>query len=125
MVLSVTGLTVHYGSFAAVRYARLEIADGEVLALLGPSGSGKSTLLRAITGLEPGVEGTVRWEGDDLAGAPAWVRARLPRRPALPGIATLPGSSSSGSGRTACPKPKPKPKRKPRSGSRSCSIWSG
>jgi thiamine transport system ATP-binding protein len=70
MALSVTGLTVRYGSFAAVRDARLEIADGEVLALLGPSRSGKSTLLRAITGLEPGVEGAVRWEGDDLAGVP-------------------------------------------------------
>jgi thiamine transport system ATP-binding protein len=70
MALSVSGLTVHYGSFAAVRDARLEIADGEVLALLGPSGSGKSTLLRAITGLEPAAKGKVCWDGDDLAGVP-------------------------------------------------------
>ncbi|MEV6910651.1 ABC transporter ATP-binding protein [Amycolatopsis sp. NPDC051071] len=70
MSLSVRDLTVHYGAFAAVRNARLDIADGEVLALLGPSGSGKSTLLRAITGLEPLTSGTVRWDGDDLAGVP-------------------------------------------------------
>jgi thiamine transport system ATP-binding protein len=70
MSLSVDGLTVHYGLFVAVRDARLEIADGEVLALLGPSGSGKSTLLRAITGLEPVVAGSVRWDGADLAGVP-------------------------------------------------------
>jgi len=70
VALSVTGMTVHYGSFTAVRDARLEIADGEVLALLGPSGSGKSTLLRAITGLEPAAKGKVRWDGDDLAGVP-------------------------------------------------------
>ncbi|MFD5250180.1 ABC transporter ATP-binding protein [Amycolatopsis sp. NPDC058340] len=70
MSLSVRDLTVHYGSFAAVKDARLDIADGEVLALLGPSGSGKSTLLRAITGLEPLTSGTVRWDGEDLAGVP-------------------------------------------------------
>jgi thiamine transport system ATP-binding protein len=74
MALSVSGLTVHYGSFEAVRDARLEIADGEVLALLGPSGSGKSTLLRAITGLEPVVRGKVSWDGDDLAGVPVHQR---------------------------------------------------
>ncbi|MFD9965836.1 ABC transporter ATP-binding protein [Amycolatopsis sp. NPDC058986] len=70
MALSVRDLTVHYGSFAAVRDVRLDIADGEVLALLGPSGSGKSTLLRAIAGLEPVTRGTVNWDGEDLAAVP-------------------------------------------------------
>ncbi|MDQ7806143.1 ABC transporter ATP-binding protein [Amycolatopsis sp. A133] len=70
MALSVRDLTVHYGSFAAVRDARLDIADGEVLALLGPSGSGKSTLLRAITGLEPSARGAVSWDGEDLGPVP-------------------------------------------------------
>lgn len=69
-MLTVDDLTVNYGSFTAVRQARLEIADGEVLALLGPSGSGKSTLLRGITGLEPAATGSVRWDGADLAGVP-------------------------------------------------------
>ena len=70
MALSVRDLTVHYGDFAAVRDVRLDIADGEVLALLGPSGSGKSTLLRAITGLEPSARGSVSWDGDDLGAVP-------------------------------------------------------
>ncbi|AUI61551.1 ABC transporter ATP-binding protein [Amycolatopsis sp. BJA-103] len=70
MSLSVRDLTVHYGSHPAVKDAGLDIADGEVLALLGPSGSGKSTLLRAITGLEPLTSGTVRWDGEDLSGVP-------------------------------------------------------
>ncbi|GAB2992536.1 ABC transporter ATP-binding protein [Amycolatopsis acidiphila] len=74
MSLSVQGLTVRYGSFTAVRDAELDIADGEVLALLGPSGSGKSTLLRAITGLEPLAAGTVRWDGADLADVPVHQR---------------------------------------------------
>ena len=70
MALAVRDLTVHYGQFAAVRGARLDIADGEVLALLGPSGSGKSTLLRAITGLEPSARGSVSWDGEDLGRVP-------------------------------------------------------
>ncbi|WP_236789254.1 ABC transporter ATP-binding protein [Amycolatopsis sp. GM8] len=74
MALSVQDLTVHYGSFTAVRNAELDIADGEVLALLGPSGSGKSTLLRAITGLEPLAGGKIRWDGEDLAEVPVHER---------------------------------------------------
>ena len=70
MALSVRDLTVHYGSFAAVRDARLDIADGEVLALLGPSGSGKSTLLRVIAGLEAPDSGTVVLEGADVTHEP-------------------------------------------------------
>lgn len=69
-MLTVSGLTVRYGNLTAVRDAHLEIADGEVLALLGPSGSGKSTLLRAITGLEPTATGDVRWDGADLSRVP-------------------------------------------------------
>ncbi len=65
--LEVRGVCVRYGELVAVDDVTLEVAPGQVLALLGPSGSGKSSLLRAIAGLEPLVSGQVLWDGDDLS----------------------------------------------------------
>ncbi len=50
--LSVSGLNVRLGNNDILRGVDAELADGEIIALLGRSGSGKSTLLRAIAGLE-------------------------------------------------------------------------
>jgi spermidine/putrescine transport system ATP-binding protein len=50
------------------------VAADETICLLGPSGSGKSTLLRIIAGLEFPEQGSVRWEGQDLASIPAHLR---------------------------------------------------
>jgi multiple sugar transport system ATP-binding protein len=55
---------------AAVRDVSLEIADGELLVLLGPSGSGKSTVLRLIAGLETPTEGAVLIDGRDVTAVP-------------------------------------------------------
>jgi ABC-type sugar transport system ATPase subunit len=54
------------GGAVAVRDLSLEIADGELLVLLGPSGSGKSTVLRLIAGLEAPTDGQVLIDGQDV-----------------------------------------------------------
>ena len=68
--LSVTDAVVRYGPTVAVDGVSLEVAPGEIVALLGASGSGKSSLLRAVAGLEPLHAGRVSWDGEDLAGVP-------------------------------------------------------
>ena len=67
-MLSVEQVTVEYGDHVALDRLDLEVADGEIVAVLGPSGTGKSTLLRAIAGLEVPAFGRVGWDGADLAG---------------------------------------------------------
>ncbi|MCL4247600.1 MAG: ABC transporter ATP-binding protein [Anaerolineae bacterium] len=52
----------------------LEIARGEIVALIGPSGSGKSTLLRLIAGLERPSSGDILLDGESLAGVPPHAR---------------------------------------------------
>jgi len=69
-MLTVSDLSVRYGTSVAVDDLSLVVTDGEVVCVLGPSGSGKSTLLRAIAGLEPPVAGSVVQDGIDLAGVP-------------------------------------------------------
>jgi thiamine transport system ATP-binding protein len=68
-VLQLRDVTVSYDGVPAVREVSFDLADGQVLALLGPSGSGKSTLLRAVAGLEPAM-GRIAWDGRPLAGVP-------------------------------------------------------
>ena len=59
-----------FGSFTALDGVDLDIASGELVALLGPSGSGKTTLLRVIAGLEFADHGQIRFGDTDMAAVP-------------------------------------------------------
>jgi lipoprotein-releasing system ATP-binding protein len=65
-----------------LRGVDLDVAPGEIVALLGPSGSGKSTLLQAVGLLEGGFTGSIRIQGEEAAKLDNDGRTRL-RRDAL------------------------------------------
>jgi branched-chain amino acid transport system ATP-binding protein len=75
-LLEIRGLEVRYGGIRAVKGIDLEVADGELVCLIGANGAGKSSTLRALSGVFPSVSGAVRFRGRDLAGVPAFRRAR-------------------------------------------------
>src|SRR4029079_15712440 len=62
------------GGAVAVNHVSLDIAKGEIFALLGSSGCGKTTLLRMIAGFEEPTSGRILLEGRDLAGMPPYER---------------------------------------------------
>ena len=63
-----------FGDFRAVDQVSLDIAKGEIFALLGSSGCGKSTLLRMLAGFETPTSGRIILNGQDLAGKPPYER---------------------------------------------------
>ena len=84
-VLALHGLTAGYEEAPVVRGLDLKVGEGEVVALLGANGAGKTTTLRAISGLVHPMEGSIEYEGRDLAGVSISGRAKL-------GIAHVPES---------------------------------
>ena len=74
-MLQVENVGVTIDSKQILEKVRLEVADSEIVGILGPSGSGKSTLLRAIAGLVEPSSGRILWDGVDLAGMPTHKRS--------------------------------------------------
>ncbi|ABE36147.1 ABC transporter family protein [Paraburkholderia xenovorans LB400] len=70
-VLTVSDIHVAYGKTKALHGVSLEVACGEVIALIGANGAGKSTMLRAISGLLPLSAGAIHWNGNSIGGLAA------------------------------------------------------
>jgi branched-chain amino acid transport system ATP-binding protein len=76
-LLEADGLCASYGSYRALFGVSLEVPEGSAVALLGSNGAGKSTFARVLTGLVPASSGSVRLDGHDVTGMPAWRIARM------------------------------------------------
>ncbi len=66
MSISISSIVKDFEQFRALKGVSLDVASGELVALLGPSGCGKTTLLRIIAGLEQSDEGQIAFFGQDM-----------------------------------------------------------
>ena len=82
-MLSVENLTSRYGRIEVLHGVSLEVAEGEIVTLVGSNGAGKTTLLRAISGVQPTTGGTIRFAGQPIDGL-------TPHRRVMCGIAQVP-----------------------------------
>jgi branched-chain amino acid transport system ATP-binding protein len=70
-VLELRDLVCRYGKVTAVKGLSLEVARGQLVALIGTNGAGKTTTLRAISGLLPAAAGGIFFDGMDITHASA------------------------------------------------------
>ncbi len=75
-MLEVSGLNAFYGKAQMLFDVSLEVARGEVVALMGRNGAGKSTTIKSIMGLLPGKRGQVRFMGEDITSLAPYQIAR-------------------------------------------------
>jgi len=69
-ILSVKGVETFYGAIQALHGVDLEVAKGEIVALIGANGAGKSTLLMTVCGNPRARSGTIRLDGEDITALP-------------------------------------------------------
>src|SRR4028119_621794 len=74
MMLRVQNLNVYYGVIHALHDVSLEVAEGEIVTLIGSNGAGKSTTLLALSGLLQPSSGAMEVDGKDLGSVPAHLR---------------------------------------------------
>jgi branched-chain amino acid transport system ATP-binding protein len=77
VLLEVKGLEVNYGGIRAVKGIDVDIAEGELVCLIGANGAGKTSTLKAICRLIPSRSKCMRYAGAEIAAAPVH---ELPRR---------------------------------------------
>ena len=75
-LLSLDGLTLHYGGSQILYGVDLEAATGEVTCVMGTNGVGKTSLLKAISGAHPRSGGSYRLAGEDIGKASAHLLAQ-------------------------------------------------
>jgi ABC-type branched-subunit amino acid transport system ATPase component len=76
-LLGVSGLYKNFGGVQAISDLNFEIAEGELLGMIGPNGSGKTTAVNLITGFVKPSEGNIHYRGKNITGWPPYKIVRL------------------------------------------------
>src|SRR5215210_4272473 len=76
-LLELDDVHTYYGNIAALKGISIEVEEGEIVTLIGSNGAGKSTTLRSISGLTPPRQGSIRFDGDEIAETPPQDIVRL------------------------------------------------
>jgi branched-chain amino acid transport system ATP-binding protein len=76
-LLQIKGLRAGYGGKPVLQAIDLEVAKGEIVAVIGRNGVGKSTLMKTLIGLVDSMAGTIRLDSTELTGLTPFRRARL------------------------------------------------
>jgi branched-chain amino acid transport system ATP-binding protein len=76
-MLELRDITLFYGDAQALDGVSLEVAEREVVAIIGANGAGKSSLIRSIFGMEQPRRGSIRFEGREIAVEPPHVVCNL------------------------------------------------
>ena len=69
-MLEVEDIRTYYGNIEALKGVSLTVEEGECVTLIGSNGAGKSTTLRSISGLTPPREGSIKFDGREIARVP-------------------------------------------------------
>ena len=69
-LLEVKNLEVYYGVIQALKGISFEVAQGEIVTLIGANGAGKTTTMQSIMGLIPAKNGTITYDGQDITKMP-------------------------------------------------------
>jgi len=77
MILEINNIDTYYGQSHVLQGISLGIEEGEVVSLLGRNGVGKTTTLRSIMGLTPPKKGSIKFQGEEIAGKKPFEIARL------------------------------------------------
>jgi branched-chain amino acid transport system ATP-binding protein len=76
-LLAVRGVKTYYGNIIALKGVDIDVADGEIVTLIGANGAGKSTLMMTIFGKPRAREGSIVFDGQDITRLPTHEIARL------------------------------------------------
>ncbi|OYX14217.1 MAG: ABC transporter ATP-binding protein [Rhizobiales bacterium 32-66-8] len=82
-MLTVSGVTTHYGKIIALKGVDLEVNEGEIVTLIGANGAGKSTLMMTVCGAPRASAGQIVFEGQDITHLPTHdiMRLRIAQSP--------------------------------------------